>query len=1251
MQAPKDLHTLFAALREAKILVGPREVLRIHEILSRAENLDVNGLRSILAAVLVKSREEKQRFDDIFRSFLQVQDDKLGDRPEQPRPPPIDPNPPTPRGPDKPPPEPREQKRFSRRTIGLVASVVVAALGGAYVAAEYLRGEANVVAGLASSSAIVGTAAAPVLPRRDSAVTYDSGPPEHQLDAGLAAPRDNIDQTDASIAIAVTEPPAVPDTRSFSTYVPRIDLEPQSFFTHSSGAIAGLGILTIVLGLVVSRWRMRIKVLPPRAPAPTRTGPRELALSSPAPRDLELLDMQSEDALVWGIGRFVTEEFTTTLDIEGSIAATVAAGGRPELRFERRGRHRQVCLWIDESAKDPAIERLGREISLALSRVGLEVEVARFWAVPDKLVRQDGTSFTVPSVEEELAFSIVAILTDGHALTTRHAGADRRFGISRLMRMFARLPRLAFVDFGEGPSRASRVARAYGITSVRPDEAAAFLALGRKPDIRDVWTNRLTGDATAWAAACALGMRPVDEETAYDVRRALTLSITPWSWSVVRRSGNAVGDWVEWPQTKRAELLDWLRHAEHGAENVRVDPQSILGKTIAYWKQRLDTEARIRKQNDSQKPWTGTPAERTLRIERAFLDVWDEPELAVKILYSFVGTDAEAEVREKLDDYGSLEVEGTPGVIVLPWRFDGLSDPAKAMFERLGFGPDAKGRQDKLGSDLVERRGRLWMGMGLVCGLGLAVFISGIRAWQVAEFRCVIENVEGCAGWCGQLEDWNGYGSRFVAGGLAGFADQKNAGRTELPTLRFELQDVNCEVATEEGWFVQRCGQEVPPEKPERHGGLRRKIFVLQGDPMDERVVGFGRRLLDRRVADVVLVRNEGPPVGALNNWMPLLDLGYDKLVTVRLQDEEVKAIPESEAWKFERYAAQLPKKARTWTLPEKAKRVWWENTGGAALVFDVADRVIVVEKTGTAKQLSLPGFDVSAAILPTYLELLSASGFTWISLSFDRQTRVQQSHERVIQIRRNISKNGLQQVPKGVQVGPVIWNQAGSRFAGIAPNGSIFWWNVTEATPHEFPAEKDFVPNTLAWSLNGTEIFVGTSRGVTMLSEGQDPISFGVTNKPISSIVGPVAGKYLLISGSTGQIFIVRSDQVAQSQPGLRPIRDVRAMTGAISPDGNNIATVHEGGKIRIATIDDDITIDEFACDTTIAPAWSPDGNRLLVACGNSVYDRPVFPPMFGMKNTNAICTSREKLETTFGARTSEAALMYSHCAPSADF
>lgn len=1231
MQSPQDLGALFAALREAKILVGPREVLRIHEILTRAEHLDVHGLRSILVAVLAKSHEEKQRFDDVFRLYVQGQTDKRM---------PLDP--PTPIKPSAPnlvaTPSPVVLATgSSRRTRLFFGGAIVAVVGGVFVAAHCLsRSEVveNVDAG-AYTKPVGSVSSHPIPDKLDAGLEEQAPTPEQLYPDAQDWREDFADVTNPSVKIAVTAPEVQTDKRTFSAYAPRIEIQQQSFFTSSSGGIAGIGILAIALGLIVSRWGLRQKLLPPRAPAPNRQGPRELPLSSPVARDLELLDMQSEDALVWGVGRFVTEEVTANLDVEKSVLATVAAAGRPELRFERRGRHRQVCLWIDESARDPAIERLGREVALALSRVGLDVNVARFWAVPDKLVRQDGTIVSATAMEEELAFSIVAILTDGHALTTRHAGADRRLGISRLMRMFARLPRLAFVDFGEGPSRASRIARAYGITAVCPDEAAAFLALGRKPEVRDAPTRKLTGDATAWAAACALPMRLIDEETAYDVRRALRLSVSPWSWSVVRQSGRQAGEWVEWLLEKRAELLDWLRCAEYGAEKERVAPNSLLGKTIAYWKSRLDAEDVLRRKNDAQEPWVGTPAERTLRIDRVFLDLWEAPEEAVKVLYSFVGTDAERVVQEKLGAFGPLEAEGTRSVIVLPWRFAGLSSAAQAMFERLGFGAKAGVRQDKLEGDLVERRGRLWMGLGLACGLGVGAIASGVNSWQTAAFPCELDEGDKAIGaWCEQIENWQGKGSRLVAGGWRGFSAQKEANRTDLPTLRLERQQVPCEGTDAQGWFWQRCGAQLPLEKPTEQRAKRRKIFVLQGNSTDERIRSFGKTLLDRSAADVVLIRAEATGAGELNEWTPMLNVDKDKLVLVHFQEGPIDGTTNAPDLKFERYIAQLPKKTRQFTLPDKPRKIWWDNANNA-IVFDEAGRLIAVDESNEVLRPS-----VSTAEVPV----------KWIVVDPNNAAKVLETADGKVYFQATMGKPIPLTIPGGPLVGPVVWSSNGQRFAGISSIGSVLYWDLVNPEPYVYPAAKGFVPNAVAWSLNGSELFVGTPEGVTMLSRQEDPISFGVTQNVVSDIVGPVASKYVLISAQSGLVTIAGSNQVQQGPPSLEPLREIRAKTGSISPDGNSIATVHEGGKIRISTMDTNTMIEEFACETSLAPAWSLDGQRLLVVCGKMVYDRPVFSPIFGLKDVKGVCPSREKLTADFGVDSAEAAVIHSHCDPSAD-
>ncbi len=1259
MQPPRGLESFFAALREAKILVGPREVLRVYEVLGRIDEIDQNQLRALLAAILVKSAEERQRFDELYRSFFQVQEIvPLDDGPATP-------DPPAPASKKLGAEEVPLTRSLERRTI-LTIAVTVAVVAGGALALWQWRGHGSATAAL-DAGLSEDASAALAAPNQAFDSGLDADKPVEMADGGVADGAANAPKKpNAQVAAVVVETPkAEPDQRSFTTLVPTLEVEAQSFWSNYPGRTALFGAGSFIAAVAAWLFARRRRILPPRAPAPSRQGPAELPLWAPVPRDLELLDLRSEDALVWGIGKFITDDVTTELDVEQTVLATVAAGGRPELRFQRRGRHRQVCIWIDESSEDPTIERIGRELSLALARVGLEVEVARYWAIPDKLVRNNGSVFSPAVVEEELAFAIIAILTDGKALSMRHSGADRRLGIGKFLRMLARLPRLAFVDFGEGPGRASRVANAYGITTVRPDEAAAFLALGRKPDVRDAPPRKLTGDMTAWAAACAFGMQPIDEEAGYAIRRALGLSVSAWAWPMVRRSGTVAGDLIDWTPGKRAELIDWLRRAEGTPEGKGVAPASLLGKTISFWKQRLDAEAAARAKDDAKTPWIGTSMQRSHKIERAFIDLWDRPEDAVRFLYSFVGTDAETLVQEKLRHYGPLEAEGFEGLVILPWKFEDLSEPVRAMFERIGFGEDTWASEPRREGDLVERRGRLWIGLGLACGLGTGALIAGINWWRSATFPCVVESVEGCGGWCVERENTDG--TRQVLGGLVGFWRRTTAGRTDRPKLVFSDQQVPCTEITPDGWVLMRCGDELPPAKPERVADPRRSVYLVLGDPQDELVVSMARYVLGHKVTDIVVLAK--PPLsGNIEEWFPILDQDkHDRWVVLRPQGISLGVPFDASQVDLHEFEYDLPSATRKIGLRDKPRQAWWNGEGDKVGALSSATSYYEIDATNKGQQKwisqmpsrikSEGGKRISSVGVrdvrfdPGELTFRNLDGeYPWMAWNFKGDQVVFSSRDGSVEIAGEgvIGDRAPLSILQDQLASPVVWNQEGTRFVGITKGGSIVRWFVpggfTSTMFNELMSQK---PLSLAWSINGDLFIVGTESGVRALNRYELFIEQPQISQPISAIVGPVASMYLFVSAATGKAVMATSMQTQQGGLSLKPKREMRALGGSFSPDGRYLATVHEGGKIRVATTDDDVTINEFGCDTREAPVWSPKGDRLLAICGDKLVDTPVFPAVFSLRTAGGKCISSATLTDIFGMRTSEATFMAALCDP----
>jgi hypothetical protein len=160
-----------------------------------------------------------------------------------------------------------------------------------------------------------------------------------------------------------------------------------------------------------------------------------------------LLDARQQEALVWGIGRFIADEPTRRLDMAATVKATAAGGGIPALRFERAVYQREVWLWVDETADDPALARLADEVETALMAHGLPVERAAFRGIPDRLVTAAGAVFAPREIDERRDVALVAVLTDGRVLCRQYEAGDRRVRIDALLRNLSHWPRLAFVDF------------------------------------------------------------------------------------------------------------------------------------------------------------------------------------------------------------------------------------------------------------------------------------------------------------------------------------------------------------------------------------------------------------------------------------------------------------------------------------------------------------------------------------------------------------------------------------------------------------------------------------------------------------------------------------------------------------------------------------------------------------------------------------------------------------------------------------
>ena len=132
-------------------------------------------------------------------------------------------------------------------------------------------------------------------------------------------------------------------------------------------------------------------------------GPSSVLVTPPSLRGGLLLDAREEDAIVWGIGRFVSEELTDRLDTERTVAATAEACRAAGAALStRRAAPRSVWLWADKSTEDPSLTRIVDETATAPSSGarGAPVERATFFGVPDDLRLPDDRSVAPAEIDE-----------------------------------------------------------------------------------------------------------------------------------------------------------------------------------------------------------------------------------------------------------------------------------------------------------------------------------------------------------------------------------------------------------------------------------------------------------------------------------------------------------------------------------------------------------------------------------------------------------------------------------------------------------------------------------------------------------------------------------------------------------------------------------------------------------------------------------------------------------------------------------
>lgn len=645
------LDPLLAALREAGLPVGVAEMARLQRVFALSPEPGGLRLESVLRALFVKSSEDRAVFDRVFAAWLLQADHEVRLREEEPqaRAEPV-------RAPQF------RHRRIRWSVLALVALVLWSLLLGGH---------------------------GKVVPRK---VEREEPKVDQDLSAPPPAP-----QTTAPTPDAIRR-------QSFSTLVPVLTVTPGPW----PGWLP-LGLAVLALAVAATSWQVqrRRSWFPEPVAEPPRKGPPRVFLTPPERAGFQLLQPREEEALVWGIGHFIAEEPTRRLDLPATVRATARAAGFPHLRFHRARHPREVWLWIDEAADDPAIPRLADEVAAALAAYGLPVERALFRGIPDWLVNREEQAFAPNEVDERRDTALVAILTDGRLLALHYAADDRRGSLDALLRSLSFWPRLAFVDFSSEPGALGAILAPHFIERIAPQDLATFLGAGETLRRR---AGVEVDDGAVWAAACALAPSPVNEEQAFELRRRLGLTDSPWALRALRAEAPGPAGRLQWPAPVRARRINWLYGAEAQSED-GLAPQSYLGQALAFWEEVYDRELKERTEGEAGRLWQDTPAHQHLRMERALLSHWNENGVseAVRELYSLHSGALRATIEEHLGQLAPLDW-GSPDLLHLPWRWAKRTGAEPAMLQDMHLGGG-------MPPVTLRRPGRLWLGLAACLGL------------------------------------------------------------------------------------------------------------------------------------------------------------------------------------------------------------------------------------------------------------------------------------------------------------------------------------------------------------------------------------------------------------------------------------------------------------------------------------------------------------------------------------------------------
>jgi hypothetical protein len=606
------LGDFLAALRLNGVPVGPGEIERLRHLFACSPCLDRAGLRSLLAALLVKTPAQRQTFDGLFAAWCPDHDaDWPTDEPANARSPAA--TAPdarqrerdrSPFAPPRPPPPPDLWKRLL--AIGAALLLLVALAWSLW----------------------------PPDPPADVRIRELSVRPEPP------AGQPNLD-------------PELPDQPVERFWTWRIDDLPPAAIRVPNRLgplpLALLGVLALALALAL-RWRYRREFPLITATPQAYRGFGWQPLPPPPRDDGALIDARARRQLVWNIERFVADDPTRRLDLPRTVEQSARAGGFMRFCFQPAVYERAIWFWIDRHLASPTAKEIAAQLGATLRAAGLESRLGFFTDAPQRIDWPEQPDYRPLAEEGPGRQALVAIFPDGASLRRRLEHPLHREETRRLLGALQHWPRLAFVDCSPG---GDQLAALFAANDLRLE----VVALPQLPDWLGAVDKPAVPAATAedgppaalrqWAAVVALGGGEADAATAQTLRAALALPASAWGVDAVLAAAAQPED--------RRRLINWLLRSEPcDGETLRV--HSLARQALTWWQARyLAADDEKRTQENPLLPWRDSLASRRWQVEHALLQLYTDPDAAADRLTELADEALRPEIEHRLREFAAAD--------------------------------------------------------------------------------------------------------------------------------------------------------------------------------------------------------------------------------------------------------------------------------------------------------------------------------------------------------------------------------------------------------------------------------------------------------------------------------------------------------------------------------------------------------------------------------------------------------------------